>query len=147
MDSVVHGDMDTYTHINTTSFPFSWWLSIDQWLMAGLKIEKKTKRGRGKQKVRDEYWAACCVINADTDRLTDTYRLFHLTSSTPLDRLSGPVGLCLRLSHLDCLVFHIPDFLIECLSACAHVWCHCSICVLCVCACVPSCVYTFVGVY
>ena len=106
--------------------------------MGGLNGERMTKRkqketDRQEEKVRHEYWAAGSVINADTDRLTDTYRLFHLTSSTPLDRPSGLVGLCLRLSHLDRLVFHMADFLIARLyaGACTP---RASLCLKCLCA-------------
>lgn len=71
--------------------------------------------------------------------ITDTYTILYLTCSKPLDWLSGLLGFRLCLSHSDCLVFHILNFLSEFLSVSVHLRCQC--------VCVPSCVCAFVEVY
>lgn len=74
----------------------------------------------GKKKVKEQYWATSCVINTDTDRLNDTYRLSHLTSSTRLVWLSGYLAYY-SVVPLWLLGIPLPDFLLECLSVCACV--------------------------
>ncbi len=115
-----HGDTQTRLLFHS---PDGCQLIGDWWGVEQREKDKARQKetDRQKEKVRDEYWAACGVINADTDGLTDTYRLFHQTSSSPLTLLSGLAGLCLHLSHLGCLIFHMPNLLIACLSGRVHV--------------------------